>query len=67
LHPDPDVVLDLGAAVRSVYERCAYDRTIDYRDPPPPPLSAEESAWVEALLCERRAGIAGSDDHVSQV
>jgi hypothetical protein len=54
-HPDPDAELDLGAAVASVYERGAYGAQIDYRQPPPPPeLSAEESAWVEELLAEFR-------------
>ena len=51
LEPDPDVPMDLGAAVASVYERGAYERTIDYQSPPPPPaLSVEEAAWVEQLL-----------------
>jgi hypothetical protein len=53
LEPDPDVPLDLGSAVASVYERGAYERAIDYHSPPPPPpLSAEEMAWVEQLLRE---------------
>lgn len=51
LEPDPDVSLDLGAIVASVYERGGYDTRIDYRQPvPPPALSAEESAWVAGLL-----------------
>jgi hypothetical protein len=55
LEPDPDVPLDLGAAVASVYERGAYGRAIDYREPPPPPpLSEEQAAWVESLLRESR-------------
>jgi hypothetical protein len=58
LEPDPDVPLDLGAAVASVYERGAYARKIDYHQPPPaPPLSTEEAAWVDALLSEK--GIRG--------
>lgn len=55
LEPDPDVSLDLGAIVASVYERGGYDARIDYREPvPPPPLSTEEAAWVEALLASAR-------------
>ncbi len=51
LHPDPDVPLDLGQVVASVYERGAYWVEIDYRQPPPPPpLSEEAQAQVEALL-----------------
>lgn len=55
LKPDPDVSLDLNAAVASVYERGAYDLRIDYLRPPPPPeLSAEERAWVETLLKQEK-------------
>ncbi len=51
LQPDPDVPLDLGAAVAAVYERGAYDVRLDYRQPPPPPeLSPEEQASVNTLL-----------------
>ncbi|MSS72746.1 MAG: DUF4058 family protein [Candidatus Latescibacteria bacterium] len=52
LEPDPDVPLDLGAAVASVYERGAYASQIDYRQPPPP-LSGEETGWLEGLLREK--------------
>jgi len=51
LEPDPDVPLDLGATVSSVYERGAYSSQIDYRKPPPPPaLPAAEARWVTELL-----------------
>jgi hypothetical protein len=51
LEPDPDASLDLSAAVASVYERGAYGLQIDYRQPPPsPPLSEEESRWLEEIL-----------------
>lgn len=51
LEPDPDVLLDLGAVVASVYERGGYDARIDYRTPvPPPTLDEQEAAWVEQLL-----------------
>jgi len=33
LEPDPDVPLDLGAAVADVYERGAYASQIDYHQP----------------------------------
>ena len=56
LEPDPDVPLDLGAAVASVYERAAYAAQIDYRPPPPPPpLAPEEAEWVEQLLRAKRS------------
>lgn len=50
LPPDDDVVLDLGQALREVYDEAAYDLSIDYQqDPPPPPLSAEEQPWRNQL------------------
>jgi hypothetical protein len=49
--PDPDVPLDLGTIVSAVYERGGYATRIDYRQPvPPPPLEAEQQAWIEHLL-----------------
>ncbi len=54
LEPDPDAPLDLGSAVTAVYERGAYARMIDYGRPPPdPPLSGDQSAWLEQLLKEK--------------
>jgi Protein of unknown function (DUF4058) len=56
LEPDPDALLDLGAAMTSAYERGAFSRKINYqRPPPPPPLSVEEAAWVEEVLRSRRS------------
>jgi hypothetical protein len=55
LEPDPDVALDLGAAVASVYERGRYSRQIDYRKLPPlPPLPAEEFKRATELLAGRQ-------------
>ncbi|MFN4180107.1 MAG: DUF4058 family protein, partial [Armatimonadota bacterium] len=54
LPPDPDVPLDLGSIIASVYERGAYDRVIDYRQPPPPPLTSEESQWLDSWLREKK-------------
>jgi hypothetical protein len=45
--PDPDVALDLGAALRTVYDESSYDLSVDYTvPPPPPPLSPGEAAFV---------------------
>lgn len=53
LEADPDVPLDLQLMVNNVYDRGAYASQIDYRQPPPPPaLTDEESAWLDALLRE---------------
>jgi hypothetical protein len=47
LPPDPDVPLDLQGAVRDCFELVGYERLLDYSAlPPPPPLSAEDAAWV---------------------
>jgi len=55
LEPDPDVPLDLGAVVASVYERGAYASQIDYQQPPPPPaLSRLEADWLRTLLHQMR-------------
>lgn len=51
LEPDPDVPLDLGAAVAEVYERGAYTALIDYsQPPPPPPLPEADAAWLDEHL-----------------
>jgi hypothetical protein len=51
LPPDPDVPLNLGAAIATVYERGAYDRRLDYHRPPPaPPLLPSETAWLDERL-----------------
>lgn len=56
LHPDPDVVLDLQAAVDACFALVGYERLLDYADPPPlPPLSEEDAAWVDDRL--RTAGL----------
>ena len=55
LPPDPDVPLDLGRALATIYDRSGYDLRIDYTQPPPSPtLSVEDRAWLEAHL--RTAG-----------
>ncbi|MEM7126662.1 MAG: DUF4058 family protein [Chloroflexota bacterium] len=52
-HPDPDVTLDIGAALRQIYASARYERRIDYRmDPPSPVLSEEDTTWLEARLQE---------------
>ncbi len=48
---DPDVPLDLGVALREIYDAAAYDIRVNYRTPPPKPkLSPEDAAWVDQLL-----------------
>jgi hypothetical protein len=54
LAPDPDVPLDLGAAVAACYERGGYDVIIDYtRQTPPPKFSKDEELWIDQRLREK--------------
>ncbi len=49
--PDPDVSLDLGKAIHTIYDRASYDLRIDYRQlPSKPDLPAEDRAWLESQL-----------------
>ncbi len=51
LRPDPDVPLDLQAAVRACFELVGYERLLDYaQPPPPPPLSEPEKDWLAGCL-----------------
>ncbi len=51
LEPEPDVPLDLGEVVSTIYRRGGYASLIDYRRPPPPPnLSDEEMEWLDRRL-----------------
>jgi hypothetical protein len=46
---DPDVPLDLQAAVSQVYEAGRYRDRIDYRSPCQPPLEEDDQAWAHEL------------------
>lgn len=49
--PDTDVPLDLQAALNTIYDESDYDRTLNYRQPPPEPaFLPDEAAWLEAQL-----------------
>lgn len=51
LHPDPDIVLDLGAALKEIYQQAAYERRIDYTsEPPAPEFTPEDAAWLNEHL-----------------
>jgi hypothetical protein len=47
---DPDIVLDLQAAVAATYELLRYDLAIDYTKSPAIPLEGEAKTWVEQRL-----------------
>ncbi|NEO85068.1 MAG: DUF4058 family protein [Spirulina sp. SIO3F2] len=49
--PDPDVPLDLQAILKAIYDEAAYDLSLDYRQPPPPPAFADTDAqWLQAQV-----------------
>jgi hypothetical protein len=52
--PDPDVSLPLQPLIEAVYTRSHYERDIDYTRPLTPPLSPDESAWLEQQLKARQ-------------
>jgi hypothetical protein len=47
---DDDVPLDLGYALRTIYDEARYDLSIDYSQPPDHPLAQDDAAWAQALL-----------------
>ena len=47
---DPDVPLDLQAAIARTYEEGAYRDWIDYSRPCQPPLSVDDQAWANELI-----------------
>ena len=49
--PDADILLDLETAFTSIYDKAAYDLTVDYTTPPPPPaLSQQEKEFVALVI-----------------
>ncbi|MEI2676402.1 MAG: DUF4058 family protein [Burkholderiaceae bacterium] len=47
---DPDVALDIRAALEQAYDAGSYDQRIDYSKPCQPPLSPEMQAWADQLV-----------------
>ena len=50
---EPDVVLDLQAALSRVYEAGVYQMRIDYNRGPVPPLAETDASWVDEWLITR--------------
>ena len=48
-HPDPDTWLDLGQAVKDLYDQGLYEKSIRYEETPPPPFTEEELQWMRGL------------------
>ncbi len=53
--PDPDVPLDIQAALTTAYDALGFRYIIDYGRPAEPAMSAEDEAWADERL--RTAGI----------
>jgi hypothetical protein len=51
---EPEPMLPLNMILHELYDRAGYDLFVDYRQPPIPPLTNEEMAWVRQLLQEIR-------------
>ena len=51
---DEDARLDLKSVLNLAYEIGAYDTSIDYAEPPDPPLSPADAKWANALLRAKR-------------
>jgi hypothetical protein len=48
---DPDAVLELQAVLNAIYDEAGYDLSIDYTQPPPPPvLSDMDTEWMYKRL-----------------
>ena len=56
---DPDVPLDIRAALEQAYDAGSYDQRIDYSKPCQPPLSPEMQAWADQLVSSSREMPAG--------
>ena len=50
---DNEPEVDVGLALRKVYDAAGYDLDIDYRKDAAPPFSADDMPWVDAMLRER--------------
>ena len=53
--PDPDVPLDLQAALAEVYEHASYPLLVRYDDPCDPPLDAADQQWADERWAAYRA------------
>jgi hypothetical protein len=47
---DDDIQLDLQAVLEQAYRKGRYHLTIDYREPPDPPLTGDDAKWARTLV-----------------
>ncbi len=51
---DPDVVLDLGEALKIIYKRSMYHLSVNYKEvPPKPPFTEPELKWMSDLFSQK--------------
>jgi hypothetical protein len=50
LPEDAEPLVRLNDVLHDVVDRARYDLTIDYRQPPEPPLRSEDEAWADSIL-----------------
>jgi hypothetical protein len=48
--PDEDVTLNLQSILSTIYTVARYDLSIDYQQPPAPPLTGQDAEWVRTML-----------------
>jgi hypothetical protein len=53
---DEHVLLDLQAVLEQAYRKGRYALTIDYAEPPDPPLTGDDAKWARALVKAARKG-----------
>ena len=54
LDQDADVVVDLQSLVDHCYDASEVEYWLDYRQACPPPLTAEQAAWIDQLLRRKK-------------
>jgi hypothetical protein len=50
---DASVAVDLQFLFSEVYDQAGFDLTVDYTQPPVPPLKGEDAVWADELLREK--------------
>jgi hypothetical protein len=50
LSADVEPILNLNAVLHSLMDRARYDLSIDYRQPPQPPLRPEDESWADDIV-----------------
>ena len=53
---DEEPTVELGVIFHALYERARYDLSLDYSQPPVPPLREEDAAWARERIEQRQTG-----------